>query len=860
MPRPDHVRIAIVGTGFGGLGAAVRLLQEGHRDLVLFERAETVGGVWRDNVYPGAACDVRSHLYAFSFAPNPDWSRQFSRQPEIQAYLQDVAERFGVLPHVRFGHEVTEAAWDDDAARWRIATTGGVTTADVLIAAPGALAEPRVPDIPGLGDFEGAVMHTARWDDAVEIDGRAVAVVGTGASAIQVVPAIQPRVGRLTLHQRTPAWVIPRRDAAISDRVRRRLRDRPGVQGAVRRALFGFHELNGLPFRNPRLAAGVERVMAVHRRRQVPDPDLRRRLTPDYRLGCKRILLSDDYYPALGAENVTVTGALARVLPRATVDAEGAERPADVIVLATGFHVTDLPFARRVVGRAGRPLSEVWGPSPSAHLGTTVAGFPNFFLIQGPNTGLGHSSVVLMAEAQIEHTLGALRAMDERSLAAVEPRAEAQAAWVAEVDARAAGTVWTTGGCASWYLDETGRNSALWPGSVPAFRRRVEPFEPSEYRLRPAAPPRLGTPRPGTEAEGGAAERDGPPRTEPSLAEAAQGVAARAIGRLPAAVQARLAGGPPPTVDGQTLDPAVHALLSLHPRTAADDEVRRHPERARATYRRETAALVGRPTPVGAVRDLRAGGAEGPLDARLYLPAGIDRPPLTVYFHGGGYVEGDLDTHDEPCRVLCRQAGHAVLAVAYRLAPEHPFPAAPDDAVASFRWAQAHAARLGADPDRVAVAGDSAGACLATVVAQAARDAPPAAQLLIYPPTDHPRPYPSQTLFDGYFLSEPLRQAFFDVYTAGRTEGDDPRVSPIYGRLDGLAPAVVVSAGFDVLRDEGEAYARALQSAGTPTDLYRQARLPHGFIHMTTVSRGARRALVAVARRWRAFVADHTAP
>ena len=856
MPRPDHVRIAIVGTGFGGLGAAVRMLQEGHDSIAVFERAESVGGVWRDNVYPGAACDVRSHLYAFSFAPNPDWSRQYATQPEIRAYLRDVAERFGVMPHIRFGHDVTEAAWDDSAARWTLTTNHGTTTADVLIAAPGALAEPNVPDFPGLDDFEGAVMHTARWDDAVEIDGRNVAVVGTGASAIQVIPAIQPRVGRLTVHQRTPAWVIPRRDAPFSDRARQRFRDRPGVQRAMRRALFGYHEANGLPFRHPRLAAGVERIMARHRRRQIPDPGLRRRLTPDYRLGCKRILLSDDYYPALTQSNVTVAGALARVLPHATVDADGTERPADVIVLATGFHVVDLPFARFVVGRDGRRLSQVWGASPTAHLGTTVAGFPNFFLIQGPNTGLGHSSVVLMAEAQIEHAVAALRTMDESGLAAVEPKAEAQAAWTAEVDALAEGTVWTSGGCASWYLDETGRNAALWPGSVPAFRRRVEPFDTAEYRLRPGGIRTANSPHLG-------AEVDGPGeglRSEPSLVETAQGAAARALGRLPVAVQTRIAGSPPPTVDGQTLDPTVHALLSLHPRRAGDEEVRRHPKRTRATYRRETAALVGTPTPVGAVHDLRVDGADGPLDARLYVPAGLDRPPLTVYFHGGGYVEGDLDTHDEPCRLLCRQAGHAVLSVAYRLAPEHPFPAAPEDALAAFRWAQAEAGRLGADPDRVAVAGDSAGACLATVVAQAARDdAPPAAQLLIYPPADHPRRYPSQTTFDGYFLPEPLREAFFDVYTADQAGGHDPRISPLYGRLDGLAPALVVTAGFDVLRDEGEAYARALQAAGTPADLYRQASLPHGFIHMTTVSRGARRATVAIARHWRRFLTTHTA-
>ena len=846
MSSTPHVRIAIVGTGFGGIGAAVRLMQAGEADVALFERADRVGGVWRDNVYPGAACDVQSHLYAFSFAPNPDWSHRYARQPEIRAYLEDVADRFGVLPHIRFGHEVREARWDEAAACWHLDTSGGTYTADVLVAAPGALAAPRIPPIPGLATFTGHAMHTARWDPGVEIDGRRVAVVGTGASAVQVIPAVQPRAAHLTVFQRTPTWVIPRRDAPFADGTRRRFRERPGVQRALRTALFQYHEVSGLPFRHPLLARAVERRVRAHLRRQVPDPALRRRLTPPDRLGCKRILLSDAYYPALGQPNVTVTGALDRIEGDTIVDAAGDRHAADVLVLATGFHVTDLPFARRVVGRDGHRLSDLWGASPTAHLGTTVAGVPNFFLIQGPNTGLGHSSVVLMAEAQIEHVVHAVRAMRARGLAAIEPTAEAQAAWTADVDARSRNTVWTSG-CASWYLDATGRNAALWPGSVPAFQRRVAPFDAAEYRLRPAepTPPVAGRPA---------------PRTEPSTLERARGAAARAVGRLPEAAQIALAGGPPPVADGQRFDPALHAVMALNPREPAHDLVRHDPVRARAQLRRDVLAVEGTPAPVGAVEALRVDGAAGPLDARLYRPRGIERPPLTVYFHGGGFVEGDLDTHDAPCRLLCRQAGHAVLSVAYRLAPEHPFPAAPDDALAAFRWAQAHADGLGLDARRVAVAGDSAGGTLAAVVAQDARDdAPPVAQLLVYPATDTPTDRPSRRLFDGYLLPDAVRQAFWDVYTdeGAAAAPDNPRVSPMYGRLDGLAPALVVTAGFDVLRDEGEAYAHALRDAGTPADLYRQPDLPHGYLHVTDVSRAVRRATVALFPRWRRFVAEH---
>ena len=847
MSSTPHVRIAIVGTGFGGIGAAVRLMQSGETDLAVFERAGAVGGVWRDNVYPGAACDVRSHLYAFSFAPNPDWAHQYARQPEIRAYLGRVADRFGVTPRIRFRHDVRAARWDAGAARWHLDTSGGAYTADVLVAAPGALAAPRIPAIPGLDTFAGHAMHTARWDPGVVIDGRRVAVVGTGASAIQVIPAVQPRVAHLTVFQRTPAWVIPRRDAPIGEAARRRFRRRPGVQRALRRALFGYHETSGLPFRTPALTRPVEALARWRMHAQISDPALRRRLTPDFRLGCKRILLSDDYYPALARPNVTVTGALDRVDGGALVDADGVRHRADVLVLATGFHVTDLPFAQRVAGRGGRRLADVWGDSPTAHLGTTVAGFPNFFLLQGPNTGLGHSSVVLMAEAQIEHVVAAVGAMRRHGLASVEPTAEAQQAWTDDVDARSRGTVWTSG-CGSWYLDATGRNSALWPGSVPAFRRRVEPFDPAEYVLRRADGSRAHAPaEPAREV----------PRDTPTLAERARGAGARVLAHAPGAVQTALAGGPPPCVDGQRLDPAVHAALALNPREPHDGLVRHDAARLRAQYRRDTAAVGGAAAVVGAIENLTVDGAGGALPARLYRPAGIARPPLTVYFHGGGFVEGDLDTHDAPCRLLCRQAGHAVLSVAYRLAPEHPFPAAPDDALAAFRWAQAHADALGLDAGRVAVAGDSAGGTLAAVVAQDARaEAPPVAQLLIYPATDTPTHRPSRDLFDGYLLPDAVRQAFWDVYTADGTAAspDDARVSPIYGRLDGLAPALVVTAGFDVLRDEGEAYAHALRAASTPADLYRQPSLPHGYIHLTAISRAARSATVALFRRWRRLV------
>ena len=842
-PETPHVHVAIIGTGFGGLAAALHLLRDGVESLVLFERADAVGGVWRDNVYPGAACDVESHLYTLRAAPNAHWSRRFSGQAEIQAYLEDVVDAHGVRPHIRFRHDVASAVWDDGAARWRLATSGGDYTADVLVSASGALAEPRFPDLPGIDRFEGALVHTSRWDARVETQGRRVAVVGTGASAIQLVPAIQPRVAHLTLFQRTPAYVIPRLDAAHG----RVLHGRPWLHATARAVLYGRHEVLGLAFRHRPLAAVAERLPQWHLARQVADPDLRARLAADYRFGCKRILLSDTYFPALTQPNVTVTGAAVRLTPHGVVDAAGAEHPVDVVVFATGFHVHDLPIASRITGRTGRTLAATWGGSPQAHVGTTVAGFPNLFILQGPNTGLGHSSVVLMIEAQVEHIANALRYMARARVTAVEPRPEAQAAFVADVDRMSEKTVWMTG-CQSWYLDGTGRNAAVWPGSVGAFRRRVAPFRPGEYALRPAS------------------------ETVPAAAPAvpvvlrARGAVARALGLLPEAAVRRLAGAPV-EIDGQRLDAHVQLLLALNERPDAVAAFRADPVRARHALRRDVLAIGSGRTAVGGVRDLRVRGAAGALDARLYTPAGrgasgAERPPLVVYFHGGGFVEGDLDTHDEPCRILCRQAGHAVLSVAYRLAPERPFPAAVEDAVAAFRWAQANADRLDADAERICVGGDSAGGCLAAVVAQLTRDSrPPRAQLLIYPATDTPTDRPSRRLFDGFLLPDGLRQAFFDVYTEGSgVDMADPRVSPGLAEcLDGLAPALVSTAGFDVLRDEAEAYARALHSAGVPVLHFREPGLPHGFVHLTDVVPAAREALVATARHWRAFVAAHAA-
>ncbi len=487
--RARHTRVAIVGAGFSGLGMAIGLKRAGIDDFVVLERAAEGGGTWRDNTYPGCACDVQSDLYSFSFLPHPDWRRRYSPWSEIQAYLRRCAERFGIGPHTLWDHELRDARWDDEARRWRIATTAGPRTADVLILGAGPLSEPAIPALPGLDRFAGTTFHSARWDHEHDLTGERVAVIGTGASAVQFVPRIQPRVGRLTLFQRTPPWVVPRLDRPISGRRRALYRALPLAQRLVRAAIYWQRERGALALvYRPRMMAEAERVALAHLAAQVPDPALRAKLTPDYRMGCKRILLSDDFYPALTRDNVeVVTERIREVRPAGIVTEDGAERAIDTIIFATGFHVTDAPYAGRVRGRHGRSLADAWRDGPRAYLGAAVAGFPNLFLLLGPNTGLGHSSMVFMVESQVAYIRDCLRLMDRRGLASVEVRPEVEERHNEALQRRLRRTVWASG-CASWYLDARGRNTTLWPGFTWEYRLRTRRFDPASYSLTPAVP------------------------------------------------------------------------------------------------------------------------------------------------------------------------------------------------------------------------------------------------------------------------------------------------------------------------------------------------------------------------------------
>lgn len=483
----QHVRVAVIGSGFGGLGAAVRLRREGITDFVVLERAGSVGGTWRDNSYPGCACDVPSHLYSFSFAPNPEWPRTFSGQEHIRAYLEHVTDTFGLRSHIRLNHEVRLMRWDREELYWRIETANGaVFTADVVISATGPLSDPKTPDIPGLDTFPGKVFHSARWDHDYDLTGKRVAMVGTGASAIQIVPSIQPKVGRLTLFQRTPPWVMPRMDRRISGAERWLHRTLPVTGTARRGLLWGIRELQVSAFtKHPDELGLVEKIAKSNMARAIKDPALRAKLTPSYRIGCKRILLSSTYYPALARPNVDVVASgLAEVRGSTVVASDGTEAEVDAIVFGTGFHVTDMPIAERVVGADGVTLAEAWRDGMRALRGATADGFPNWMTIIGPNTGLGNSSMILMIESQLNYMADYLRQLNVLGgRAALDARRSAVDVWNRRVQQRMKRTVWNTGGCNSWYLDANGRNTTVWPGTTTEFRKATRAVDLGEYEV-----------------------------------------------------------------------------------------------------------------------------------------------------------------------------------------------------------------------------------------------------------------------------------------------------------------------------------------------------------------------------------------
>ncbi|WP_307820174.1 flavin-containing monooxygenase [Rhodococcoides fascians] len=483
---PQQVDVLVVGAGFAGLAAVAKILAaDPSADVTVIERASEVGGTWRDNTYPGCACDVPTSLYSFSFAPSPKWSHTFARQPELFDYLQSVVERLNLRDRIVTDCELLSADWSDTDQRWTVQTSKGAASVRVLIAATGALSTPKIPDVPGIDTFQGTVFHSATWNHEHDLTGERVAVIGTGASAVQFVPEIVDKAQRLTVFQRTPAWVIPRLDRTIG-RVERTLYEKvPAAHRAVRGIIYGYREAYVTVLAdNPWMLPAVKAFAKANLKRQVKNPTKRAALTPDYAPGCKRLLLSNDWLRTLDRPDVDlVTSGLTSVTENGVVDASGRNYEVDTIIFATGFTPTEPPVSHLLRGSDGHTLAERWGGSPQAHLGTTVAGFPNLFLMYGPNTNLGHSSIVYMLESQASYVVSALSEMRDHHATAVEVSESAQQQHNSWVDSSLDGTVWNAGGCSSWYLDANGRNSTMWPTYTFRFRNKTRTFDTSNYRL-----------------------------------------------------------------------------------------------------------------------------------------------------------------------------------------------------------------------------------------------------------------------------------------------------------------------------------------------------------------------------------------
>jgi cation diffusion facilitator CzcD-associated flavoprotein CzcO len=483
----EHIHIAIVGSGFSGIALARSLKKSGRDDFVIFEKGNDVGGTWRDNTYPGIACDVPSNLYSLSFALNPNWSRSYSGGWEINNYIRATAKKLDILRHVRFNDGVLRAAWDDDAQLWRGESESGPFTADFLVGAMGALSEPAIPSLPGIEKFKGETFHSQNWDHEYDLKGKRVAVVGTGASAIQFVPQIQPEVSELHLYQRTPPWILPRSERNLTDFEHKLYRYLPFTQKFVRGLVYTFLEMRIIGFvKQPKLMRILQLGAKFNIRRHIKDKDLRKKVTPDFAFGCKRVLMANNYYPSLAEDNVEViTHGVTEVRENSIIASDGTEREIDAIIWGTGFYVTDNPEWNNLIGRDGRSLTETWAPTGMrSYLGVIVPNFPNAFLATGPNTGIGHTSQVYMIESSIEYIMRVLDHVETSDAAAFEVTEQTVSGFEDEIVERSEGTVWTSGGCDSWYLDESGRNTVLWPDFSFRYRKRCREFEPGQVTLR----------------------------------------------------------------------------------------------------------------------------------------------------------------------------------------------------------------------------------------------------------------------------------------------------------------------------------------------------------------------------------------
>lgn len=475
--------VIIIGSGFSGIGAGIRLIKEGINDFIILEKHENLGGTWRDNTYPGCECDVPSALYSYSFAQNKNWSKVFAGQEEILNYTEKTARDFGVLPYIRFGINGYNIAWQEDEQFWLVYTEQGIYKANKVISCVGYLHEPIMPKLPGLEGFDGAVFHSSRWDHDLDLTGKRVAVIGTGASAIQFMPEIQPKVKDLVAFQRTPQWILPKPDIKLNKFVRG-IFQLPFTLNLFRKSLYLGMETFGLGFRKPAILKRLQGLAKWHINRHIKDEALKKKITPDYTMGCKRVLLSNHYYKTLAQDNVSVVASgVDRIEGNTIIASNGEQYEADVIILGTGFHVADVPIAQRVQGKSGKTMAEIWQGSPEAYRGTTITDFPNFFLVLGPNLAIGHNSAFIIIEAQLDYVMGALTEMRDNNLSSVEVNSQAQEKYNEKVQQDLQTTVWNTGGCTSYYIDENGKNSIGFPWGTLKLRKMLANFDSQAYTL-----------------------------------------------------------------------------------------------------------------------------------------------------------------------------------------------------------------------------------------------------------------------------------------------------------------------------------------------------------------------------------------
>lgn len=755
--------IVIIGSGFGGLCMAIQLKKAGIDSFIILEKSDRVGGTWRDNTYPGAACDVQSHLYSYSFEPKSNWSRKFAPQAEIQGYMEHCAARYALAPHMRFGQEVVSAVFDAQTAQWLITTRSGEQIrAGILITACGQLNRPAFPDIKGIAEFKGNMFHSARWDHAYDLNGKRVAVIGTGASAIQFVPEIVPKVAQLKLFQRSAAWVISKADRKFRPWEHRLFARVPLLDRLYRASIYLKNESRALAFTR---FYGVLELFALQARwmawRQVKDADKRRKLIPNYKIGCKRILISNDWYPAMNQNHVEiVTDAISHVEADAVVTRDGTRHAVDAIIFGTGFQATDFLAPMRITGLNGRDLNHAWRRGAEAYKGISVSGFPNLFMLYGPNTNLGHNSILYMLESQVHYVMQCVRALRHSGPGYLDVKPERQRDYSAKMQNDLKRSVWASG-CSSWYRTASGKIVNNWPSFTFSYRRLTRTLDMRDYyfhRLSDELPTRLN----------------------PSVPDRK---IARIVFRETARLLLKPSLSPSRPVWLQRRCLAAATLIALPPRGC----------------KKSTSNVAGIPV------------------TRIHPEIALAGRKL-LYLHGGAYAAGGAATHANLAARIGRAAAASVWLPEYRLAPEHRYPAALDDTLTVYRALL----ETGQDPRRLTLVGDSAGGGLALTAAVAIRDAGlpmPAALVLLSPWVDFRLEGRS---ISSHAACDPVLDPAWLAWAAKAYLGPDAaahvRCSPLHADLTGLPPMLIHVGAEEILLSDAQRLASRARAACVPVE------------------------------------------